>query len=99
MNKTVFITDIAKTDIKNLIEYIAKDNKTVSLKLIDDFYKSFELLSSFPEAGYLKKDIKDKTVRIYTIRKSFTIIYRIFKDRVEILRILTKYQNLLALLD
>ena len=99
MNKAVFITGIAKEDITKIAEYIATDNKSASVRIVDDFYKVFELLSNFPETGSIKDDIKDKTIRIYTMKKNFTIVYRILNDKIEILRILTRYQNIFAILN
>ena len=99
MNKTVLITEIAKADISKITEYIAKDNKYASIKIVEEFYKVFELLSNFPETGVTKNDLKNKTIRIYTIKKNFAIVYRILNDKVEILRILTRYQNIFAILS
>lgn len=99
MNKPVLITEVAKDDILNITEYIAKDNKKLSISIVSDFYKTFELISNFPEAGSLKNGILDKTIRIYTVRKSFAIVYRITDKEIEILRILTRYQNIFAVLN
>ncbi len=99
MNKAIFITDIAKADISQITEYIAKDNKSASFLIADNFYKTFELLSKFPMAGTKKNGLIDKTVRIYIMKKNFAIVYRINFDKIEILRILTRYQNILAVLN
>jgi plasmid stabilization system protein ParE len=99
MNKYVLITNLAKEDISNIVEFIAVDNKSASIKIVDDFYKTFELLSNFPETGSIKNDINDKTVRIYTMKKNFAIVYRILNDKIEILRVLTRYQNIFAILN
>ena len=99
MSKSVLITGVAKEDITHIAEYIAIDNKNASVEIVDDFYKTFELLSNFPETGVTKNDIKDKTIRIYTMKKNFAIVYRFFNDKVEILRILTRYQNIFAILN
>ena len=98
-NKSVFITGIAKEDITKIAEYIATDNKNASVKIVEDFYEIFELLSNFPETGSIKNDIKDKTIRIYTMKKNFAIVYRILNDKIEILRVLTRYQNIFAVLN
>ena len=99
MNKAVLITGVAKEDITKIAEYIAVDNKSASIKIVDDFYKTLELLSNFPETGSIKNKLKDKTIRIYTMRKNFAIVYRILNDKIEILRVLTKYQNIFAILN
>ena len=95
----VLITDSAKDDINTVFEHIAIDNKTAAINLIDTFYKVFELLSNYPETGTLKNDLADKTVRIYSIKKNFVIAYRIRDNKIEILRILTRYQNIFAVLN
>ena len=99
MSKTVLITGIAKEDITQIAEYIAKNNKSASISIVDNLYKTFELLSNFPETGSIKNDINDKTVRIYTMKKNFAIVYRISNDTIEILRVLTRYQNIFAILN
>ena len=95
----VLITDSAKDDINTVFDYIAIDNKTAAINIIDTFYKVFELLSDYPETGTLKNDLADKTVRIYSIKKNFVIAYRIRDNKIEILRILTRYQNIFAVLN
>ncbi len=101
MNKPleVLITNSAKEDISKVFDYISVDNKTAAIKLIDTFYKVFELLSNYPETGALKNDLADKTIRIYSIKKNFVIAYRVKDNKIEILRILTRYQNIFAVLN
>ena len=38
MNKSVFITGVAKEDLTKIAEYIATDNKNASIKIVGDFY-------------------------------------------------------------
>jgi len=59
MNKTlkVVITNIAKNDIKQITDYISKDNKIASLKIIDNLNRTFELLADFPQTGSIKKEV------------------------------------------
>ena len=44
MNKSVFITGIAKEDRTQIAEYIATDNKNASIKIVGDFYETFKLI-------------------------------------------------------
>ena len=60
MSKFVLITGVAKEDITKIAEYIAVDNRNASIKIVDDFYKTFELLSNFPETGSIKMKSKIK---------------------------------------
>ena len=99
MSNVVLITDIAKEDITKIAEYIAIDNKSASIRIVDYFYKTFELLSNFPETGSIKNEINDKSIRIYTMKKNFAIVYRMLNNKIEILRVLTRYQNIFAILN
>ena len=100
MNKQlkVFVTQKAQSDISQISDYISIDNKKAALSVVDMFYNSFKLLSNYPETGVVKNDIKDKTVRIYAVKKNFVIVYRIKDNQIEILRILTRYQNIFAII-
>lgn len=96
---SVFITEAAKNDITTITDYIALDNKYAAIKLVDLFSKTFGLLADYPETGVVKQDITDKNIRIYIVRKRFFVAYRIVENKVEILRILTNYQNIFAVLN
>lgn len=98
MNKFVHVTEAAKRDISEIAEYIAMDNKLSAQKIIETFYSTFELLSDFSEIGSIKKCINGKSTRVYTVKKNFVIVYRVRECNVEILRILTRYQDIFAVL-
>ena len=57
----VLITEIAKSDITEISDYIAQDNVSAAYHIVDLFYKAFELLSNYPETGSIKNDIDEKT--------------------------------------
>lgn len=96
---SVFITNVAKEDIAVITDYIALDNKFAAIKVVEMFYGVFELLRYYPETGVIKEGIVDKSIRIYIAKKRFFIVYRITDNKIEILRILTKYQNIFAVLN
>ncbi len=56
------------------------------------------MLALFPESGVRKNSIKDKSVLIYITQKRYAIVYRIKNNNLQILRILTRYQDLFAIL-
>lgn len=100
MNKhlNVLITPQAKKDIIEIIHYISNDNAKVALKINDTFKNIFEMLSAFPLSGASKYSIQNQSVRIYSIKKQYSIVYRIKENQIEILRVLTRYQDILAIL-
>lgn len=94
----VKITPFAKDDIATIADYIADDNKLAAKRFVSELEKIFDMLSQFPNAGTSRFAIKDKKVLAYTIKKNFTVIYRYNKTQLEILRVLTKYQDIFAVL-
>ncbi len=79
-NNNYTIKSKALADIQTISDYIAQDNKTAALELIDIFNKSFEKLAKFPDLGVIKK--------------RYLVVYNIEDEKVCILRVLTSYQNI-----
>ncbi len=99
MNKLKIITaDTAKTDIKNITAYIAKDNEFAAINTAKLLKKTFIMLANYPKAGLRKKGLKDKNIFVYTIKKRYAVIYKFNRNEILFLRVLTKYQDLFAVL-
>lgn len=65
MNK-VLITNIAKSDILNIKEYISAQNTIASNDFISILTEVFEMLSKYPNAGVKKLGIKkSKCTNLY----------------------------------
>lgn len=88
----VKITDQAKFDIKNIKEYIAKDNKTASLNFVIQLKRTFINLSIYPKIGRYRYEFKENDIYTYVF-KSYIIVYKLCPSEIEILRILSDYQN------
>lgn len=98
MNNSVLITEPAQMDILEIIDYVANDNCKAAVGILNIFEQTFKMLAEFPAVGIRKKGIKDETVLVYTIRRHYSIVYRIKNNNLEILRVLTRYQDLFAVL-
>ena len=96
--KKVLITDIAQSDILNIKENIFENNNILVKNFTDLLVKIFLMISEYPNIGVKKRGISDSNILTYTVRKKYNIIYRVKNENVEILRILTRYQNLFAVL-
>ena len=96
--KKVLLTDKAKSDIKEINSFIANDNLKASNEFIDILKKHFSMLAQYPDVGVKKQGVIDKSVLIYTIKKKYSVVYRINGDNIEILRVLSRYQNIFAVL-
>ena len=90
--------DKAEVDMTLIAEYIAKDNRAAALNLLNQFYATFETLSKYPNLGFTRKDFTYSDVKFYVVRKNFLILYKIEKSTLFILRVLSSYQDICALL-
>ena len=97
-NYKIITTDVAKEDIKNISSYIAKDNVRAAIAVTKLFKQSVEKLSSFPNLGKHKDGIKNKDILIYTVKQRYSIAYKIVNDSIVVLRILSRYQDVFAIL-
>lgn len=98
MNKLKLnITDQAKSDIRLITNYIAKDNRTAAKNMADCLYDACIKLSRYPELGTLRPDFTYKNYRFYTVRKHYIIAYRVENNILYISRVLATYQDICAL--
>lgn len=99
MNKLKLnITDQAKSDIRLIINYIAKDNKRAAKAISIYLYKVCKNLAKFPDMGTARLDFTYKNFRFFTIKKRYVIVYKIEGNNLFISRVLTAYQDICALL-
>lgn len=99
MNKLkLIIENKAESDMESIADYIAKDNKKAASETLKQFYKSFEKLSEYPNIGIKRPDFTYKDVKFYVIKKHYLIIYTVIEYTIHILRVLTAYQDICALL-
>lgn len=94
----LIITVSATSDMELIADYIAKDKKSVATKMLKLFQKSFETLSDHPELGVKRPDFTYKNIMFYIVKKRYVIAYKIHNNNLVILRVLTAYQDICALL-
>ena len=99
MNKlNLVIENIAESDMISIAEYIAKDKKSAAAKMLKLFYDSFNKLSIYPELGFSRPDFTYKDVKFFVVKRNYLIVYKTTKDEIHILRVLSAYQDICALL-
>ena len=94
----LIIENKAESDMELIADFIAKDNKNAATKMLKHFYKAFEKLTEYPNIGVKRPDFTHKNVKFYVLKKNYLIIYATFEDSIHILRVLTAYQDICALL-
>lgn len=89
----IIVTPSAEKDITDIFDYIAKDNKSKAIEMIDKFENKFQTLAMFPKSGFRKSCFVKRNVRECVVAKHYQIIYSVENDVVFILRVLTGYQD------
>ena len=73
-------------DLKEIVDYIAARNPAASAKVAAALYDAAAHLGSHPRMG--RKGRLGGTRELVVARSPFIIIYRIERDRVEVLRVI-----------
>ena len=92
-----YLSNIAEKDIEKIIEYYKLKNPIVADKFLDSLFKSFKLITDHPHIGHSKKDLTEKPVRFYTFKWHYLIVYQP-SNPIEIIRVLSGYQDIISIL-
>lgn len=95
------IYPLAQKDMEQVFAYIAHKlgNPKSAEKQINDFEEALQHICKYPESCPLINNIyvKDQNVRKLIVNK-YIVFYRVFDGRVQVIRVLHKLQNYVALL-
>ena len=89
------ISPSASRDLNNIADYFLTRNLEAGEKLFHEFNKKCKILAQFPKMGRSYAQIKSFLRGIPL--DGYIILYRVFEDRVEILRIVSGRQDLESL--
>jgi Plasmid stabilization system protein len=92
---TVYIPSSAITDIQEIVDYIAEDNPTISLEVLNRLEKRINSLKEYPERGRVVPELLGQNIVEYheIIENPWRIIYTIKNKNVFILTILDGRRN------
>jgi len=93
------LTPAARDDIGEIRLYIASDNPAAADALEDEFFAVFERLIVNPDLGHLRRDLTDKPVRFFTVRRQYLVVYVPDTRPLEIIRVLHGARDAEALLE
>lgn len=68
------------------IDYIAAESPAAALEQLDQIERQTDMLSQFPEMG--RPGRKQGTRELVISRTPFVVVYRVNKDRIEVMRVL-----------
>lgn len=89
------INPFVAADLKEIKNYIAKDNEEKALETVQEIYRQFENVQQFPYIGAdLSKRVSFKTDCKYVVWNDYVVLYKVSKEAVEIYRIINRYQDI-----
>ena len=80
-----------------LWDYIAQDDIDAADRVQADIHRAIDNLVALPGMGYRREDVADETLRFWPVF-NYLIIYRPETDPLEIVRVVSGYRDLSALL-
>jgi toxin ParE1/3/4 len=83
----------AKSDLKQIHDYIARDSRYYAKKVIQDIVTSSLALRAFPERGRIVPELSDPKIRELFVY-SYRLIYEIGPEDIEILAVIHGKRNL-----
>ncbi|MCD4775951.1 MAG: type II toxin-antitoxin system RelE/ParE family toxin [Candidatus Aegiribacteria sp.] len=91
----VLWADVAKNDLKEILEYIAIDNRLSALEIFQEIKQRASSLYTFPERGRVVPELLDQGILIYReiVVPPWKIIYRISDKFVYVLSVLDSRRN------
>ena len=92
MKKTLVLTDAARSDLRGLRQYIAQDSPQQALTFVADIAAKIAWIAEVGFAGS-SRDHVSEGLRAFPYRRR-CIYYRIFDDRVVIVRVLHGAQDI-----
>jgi len=91
------LTPIAEEDIREIAAWIAGHNPSAAVRFVDAAYDAFEFLADHLAIGHYRRDLTDQPVRFWAVLRRYLIVYREVAP-VQILRVLSMYRDIAALL-
>ena len=92
-----YLVPQARTDLREILHYIAEDNVDAAGKVLDRFLELFELLGENPNVGHFRDDLTTHPVRFFPVY-SYLVIYRDDTMPVEVVRVLGGAQDIESIL-
>ena len=91
----VQIPSSAVNDIQEIVDYIAEDNATIALEILDRLESRINSLKEYPERGRVVPELLNQNIMEYheIIETPWRIIYKIIESNVFILTIVDGRRN------
>jgi plasmid stabilization system protein ParE len=92
------LTQVAKADLLQILEYLETDNPIAVLKVVDALDEAMKLLAENPGIGHLRPDLTPQDVRFWSVFR-YLVIYRPDTKPLEVVRVLHGKRDVRRLLE
>jgi plasmid stabilization system protein ParE len=92
------LTPAAEDDVREILDYVERDNPSVLDKVHDGLRDAMRLLAEHPGIGHTRTDLASEAVRFWPVFK-FLVIYRPDTKPLEVVRVLRGKRDVRQLLD
>lgn len=92
---TYRFTRTARKDLKAIKDYIAAESREAAFRLLDEITQKCRTLAQFPHMGRYWKDL-EPPLRSFPVDR-YLIFYRPVKSGIQVMRVLSGYQDLTAI--
>lgn len=82
----------ARQDLRDIKNYIARNNPSAARRLIESIRKKCQLLTMFPNLGRSYDELASE-LRGFPVEK-YIILYRTLEKDIEVVRVVSGYRNL-----
>lgn len=87
----------ADADLMEIWLFVAQENQEAADRPLDRIYESLQNLADMADMGHRRDEFADPNLRFWPVGQ-YLIIHRIETDPLEIVRIVSGYRNIAALL-
>ena len=91
------ISLLARLDLIEIRNFIAKDNRTGARKVLAQIRAACRMLAKHPEIGHLRTDLGSEPLRFWPVY-SYLIIYRPESKPIEVVRVLHGARDISAIM-
>ncbi len=81
-----FLGRAAERDLEQLWDYIAKDSVAAADRLIEEFFKTFDMLARNPRIGHKRQGLTNHPVLFWPVG-NYLVIYRSKRSRIQIVAV------------
>ena len=95
LNYKVIWTNVAESDLKDIIEYITIDSPQNALRILKNFKQKTSELYTLPERNRIVPELQDQGILQYRemIIPPWRLIYRIAERKIFVLSVIDSWRN------